>query len=333
MGGYVGFVGLGSMGGRMAKNLLTKNIRLTVFDNNKEKLLEFKEKGSNVCSSAAELASKCEKIFTMLPNGEDVLSVYTGKEGIMETLQQNTLCVDCSTIDQATSIQLSELVQTKKAKFLDAPVSGGVLGAEKATLTFMIGGDLNDIKKAEYLFELMGKNIVHCGKVGSGQVTKLCNNMLLASQMIALAEIMNMGEKLGLDPQVLTSVINSSSGRCWASDTYNPVPGVIPCTPASNNFEPGFTCTLMAKDLSLAQNLSTRNKIPIPMGSLAHQFYLYLLNNPNYASKDFSKILINTNEKIPKKGGGRIILRRSVFICLKDFFIDLLIHLKYFLIG
>ncbi|KAL7078330.1 hypothetical protein ACQ4LE_002752 [Meloidogyne hapla] len=286
----VGFIGLGCMGSRMAQNLISKNIRLTVYDSNPEKLLEFKEKGAKICSSAAELASKCKEIFTMLPNGEDVLSLYTGKSGIMETLRENTLCIDCSTIDQATSIQVSEIVETKNASFIDAPVSGGVLGAEKATLTFMVGGESKDFERAKPLFELMGKNTVHCGKVGSGQVTKLCNNMLLASQMIALAEIMNMGEKLGLDPTVLTSVINSSSGRCWASDTYNPVPGVIKGTPASNNFEPGFTCTLMAKDLSLAQNLSTRNKIPIPMGALAHQFYLHLLNDPKYKNKDFSVI-------------------------------------------
>lgn len=286
----IGFIGLGNMGAHMARNLLNRGAKLAIFDTDRGRMSEFLEKGALICSSPAEIASKCTELVTMLPNSSHVMSVYTEQSGILNTLQAGSLCIDCSTIDQSVTTQIAELVSNKGANFIDAPVSGGVLGAKNGTLCFMVGGEQKVFEKAKSVLELMGKNAVHCGKVGSGQATKLCNNLFLASQMVALAETMNLGVKLGLDPKILTSVINSSTGRCWASDTYNPVPGIIPGTPACADYAPGFSCTLMAKDLGLAQNLSTQCKTSIPMGSLAHQIYLWLSKEQQFKDKDFTVI-------------------------------------------
>ncbi|KAL3116079.1 hypothetical protein niasHT_007379 [Heterodera trifolii] len=290
----IGFIGLGNMGGHMARNLLSRGAQLVVYDVDQSKLETIQsERGPSalkIAKNPAEVASDCNEIVTMLPTSSHVRSVFVDKFGILDTLRQGSLCIDCSTIDQSASIFIAECVADKGSTFVDAPVSGGVLGARDGTLTFMVGGNDEAFQRARPILEMMGKKNVHCGKVGSGQATKICNNMLLSVQMVALAEALNLGVKMGLDPKVLTSVINSSSGRCWSSDTYNPCPGVLPNTPASSNYEGGFGCKLMAKDLGLAQNSSTQFKVPTPMGSLAHQIYLLLSAQPKFANKDFTVV-------------------------------------------
>uniref|UniRef100_A0A914HBE3 3-hydroxyisobutyrate dehydrogenase n=1 Tax=Globodera rostochiensis TaxID=31243 RepID=A0A914HBE3_GLORO len=272
----LGFIGLGNMGGHMARNLLSRGVQLVVYDVDKSKLETLQSQNASssslkVAENPAEVAANCNEIVTMLPNSAHVRSVFMDKFGILDTLKAGSLCLDCSTIDQSVSIFMAECVADRGCTFVDAPVSGGVLGAKDGTLTFMVGGNEDAFNRARPILALMGKNTVHCGKVGSGQATKICNNMLLSVQMIALAEALNLGVKMGLDPKMLTSVINSSSGRCWSSDTYNPCPGVLPNTPASSNYNGGFGCKLMAKDLGLAQNSSTQFK-------------------PKFADKDFTVV-------------------------------------------
>lgn len=288
----VGFIGLGNMGAHMARNLMGAGHKLIVFDVNKQVTDKFKSEGAEVAASPAEVAAASKDIVTMLPSSPHVRSVYTDKNGLLSTLQANSLCMDSSTIDQSASIEVSKLVAGKKSTYVDAPVSGGVLGAQNATLTFMVGGgeEAKTWQRVESWLKLMGKNIVNCGQVGNGQAAKICNNMLLGIEMIGVAETFNLGVRMGLDPKKLASIINTSSGRCWSSDTYNPVPGVIEGVPSGRGYEGGFGSSLMAKDLGLAQNASTLLQAPTPLGSLAHQLYRILSKDPNYGSKDFGVV-------------------------------------------
>ncbi|CAF0982279.1 unnamed protein product, partial [Didymodactylos carnosus] len=199
-------------------------------------------------------------------------------------------------IDVATSQKLAEIAEKKDIHFVDAPVSGGVTGAEKATLTFMVGAKTsNDFEKVKEILSVMGKNIVHAGTNGNGLAAKIANNMLLAISMIATAEAMNLGIKLGLDKNVLTKLINSSSGRCWSSEMYNPVPGIMPTGAASNDYNGGFACELMQKDISLALDAANDIKVNIPLGEHASKIYNNL-TKCGFAKKDFSVIYKYLNE-------------------------------------
>jgi 3-hydroxyisobutyrate dehydrogenase len=193
---YVGFIGLGNMGGFMARNLIKKGNRLIIYDVDKVKLGELANMGAKVAKNPAEVGEGADEvIFTMLPNSSHVESVFKNDDGIFKTLKSNSLCVDCSTIDPLVSVSLAEEAAKKQASFLDAPVSGGVVGAENATLTFMVGGCDKAFQRAKPYFDLMGKNAVYCGKSGAGQATKICNNMLLGIHMIGVAEALNLGVK------------------------------------------------------------------------------------------------------------------------------------------
>uniref|UniRef100_A0A0M3IG10 3-hydroxyisobutyrate dehydrogenase, mitochondrial n=1 Tax=Ascaris lumbricoides TaxID=6252 RepID=A0A0M3IG10_ASCLU len=332
----VGFIGLGNMGSHMARNLMRNGIKLVVCDVDASRVAQLKAEGAEVAQRPADIAIACERIITMLPSSPHVSKVFTADDGILSMMKSGTLCVDSSTIDQSISLDIAKRVANKGGHFVDAPVSGGVVGAKNATLTFMVGGDETSFRQANEILKFMGKNVIHCGKVGSGQATKICNNMLLGIQMIGVAETMNLGIKLavgkqqkfaiicywvgsgqatkicnnmllgiqmigvaetmnlgikmGLDAKQLTSIINMSSGRCWSSDTYNPVPGVIEGIPPSNAYIGGFGCTLIAKDLGLAQNASTAVQAPTPLGSLAHQLYRLLAKSPQYNKLDFGAI-------------------------------------------
>ncbi|ETN79762.1 3-hydroxyisobutyrate dehydrogenase [Necator americanus] len=285
----VGFIGLGNMGAHMARNLMKNGHKLVVYDINKTVLSAFKADGADVAGSPAEVAAAAKDIITMLPSSPHVRKAYGGDDGLLQKMQPGTLCIDSSTIDQTASIEVADWCKEKESTYVDAPVSGGVTGAQNATLTFMLGSGKcqKTFDRATSLIKFMGKNMVNCGEVGAGQAAKICNNMLLAIEMAGVAETMNLGIKMGLDAKVLAGIINTSSGRCWSSDTYNPVPGVIQGIPPSNGYQGGFGSALMAKDLSLAQNASTTTQSPTPLGSLAHQIYRLLAQDPKYSSKDF----------------------------------------------
>lgn len=283
----IGFIGLGNMGNHMARNILKKDYQLTVFDVDKSAISNLIEAGAKTASTGAETAKDVDVLISMLPSSQHVLNCYTGANGVLSSVKKGSLLIDSSTIDPFVSQEISEEVEKREAKFIDAPVSGGINAARDGTLTFMVGGSIENFDSAKSILEVMGSRIVHCGDVGMGQAAKLCNNMLLAINMIGTAEIFNLGQRLGLKDSVLNDIVNSSSGRCWSSELYNPVPGILPDVPSSRNYEGGFSTSLMAKDLSLAQSAATRTNTLIPLGSLAHQIYR-ILNTHGLSKKDFS---------------------------------------------
>lgn len=285
----VGFVGLGNMGGHMARNILKKGHKLTVFDINKLAVSKLVEAGAQAASSAAELSGEVDVLITMLPSNQHVLDCYTSDNGILSTARKNVLLIDSSTIDPSVSQTVSKEAKKRDARFIDGPVSGGVNAAKDGTLTFMIGGSSANFEASKSILEAMGSRIVYCGDVGMGQAAKLCNNMLLAISMIGTAEVFNLGQRLGLDAKVFNSIVNSSTGRCWSSEMYSPIPGLLPNVPSTSNYEGGFSTMLMTKDLSLAQTIATRTETVTPLGSLAYQIYRLLVTH-GLSQKDFSVV-------------------------------------------
>ncbi|KAK4884149.1 hypothetical protein RN001_000420 [Aquatica leii] len=282
----VGFIGIGNMGTRMASNLIKKGRSVKVFDASKAAAQTVT--GAQVCSSPKEAATDVDFVITMLPDGDIVKKVLTSDDGILKGIGKNTLLVDSSTINPITAQELHKIAENAGIQFLDAPVSGGVTGAAAATLTFMIGGNQDIGKKVEPYLMQMGGRIMHCGGPGAGQIAKLCNNLILGISMIGIAEGMNLGAKMGLDVKTLAKVVNTSTGRCWSSDTYNPVPGIMENVPAADNYNGGFQTQLIAKDLALASNVAVSCGAPIPLGSAAHQIYrtmaAYGLGNKDFSS-------------------------------------------------
>uniref|UniRef100_A0AAR2L6Y9 3-hydroxyisobutyrate dehydrogenase n=1 Tax=Pygocentrus nattereri TaxID=42514 RepID=A0AAR2L6Y9_PYGNA len=286
----VGFIGLGNMGNPMAKNLIKHGYPVIASDVFPESCKELQELGAQILDTPADVADKADRIITMLPSSPNVMDVYTGPNGILKKVKKGSLLIDSSTIDPAVSKEMAIAAEKMGAVFMDAPVSGGVGAATSGKLTFMVGGAEEEFTAAKELLSCMGANVVYCGQVGTGQAAKICNNMLLAIGMIGTAETMNLGiSRLGLDPKLLAKILNMSSGRCWSSDTYNPVPGVMEGVPSVNNYQGGFATTLMTKDLGLAQNTATNTKTPVILGSVAHQIYRMMCAR-GYANKDFSSV-------------------------------------------
>ncbi|XP_043511133.1 3-hydroxyisobutyrate dehydrogenase, mitochondrial isoform X1 [Frieseomelitta varia] len=283
----VGFIGLGNMGGQMARNILKQGHKLIVFDVNELAVSNLTEVGADRASSPADVVKDVEVVVSMLPSNQHVLNVYNIKNGLLSSAKRDTLLIDSSTTDPFVSQTLAKEAAKSGVNFVDGPVSGGVNAAKDGTLTFMVGGSKGNFELAKPLLKSMGSRIVHCGDVGMGQAAKLCNNMLLAVSMIGTAEAFNLGQKLGLDPKVLADIVNSSSGRCWSSELYNPVPGILDNVPSSQNYEGGFGVSLMAKDLGLAQSAAVNAEATIPLGSLAHQIYRAIIAQGS-AKKDFS---------------------------------------------
>uniref|UniRef100_A0A915K3L3 3-hydroxyisobutyrate dehydrogenase n=1 Tax=Romanomermis culicivorax TaxID=13658 RepID=A0A915K3L3_ROMCU len=286
----IGFIGLGNMGKHMAQNLAKAGQKLVIYDRLPAVMDAIKGEHVKKANSAAEVAEASDYVVTMIPTGKHVLEVFNGPKGILEGAKPKTLCMDSSTIEPSVAKEVYKSCKAKKVNFLDTPVSGGVGGAENATLTFMVGGDKADFDRSVPVLKCMGKNIFHCGAVGNGQAAKICNNMLLAITMIGTSETLNLGRKLGLDLKLLTDIINTSSGRNWSCDTYNPAPNIKPGCIASKNYEGGFQTTLMTKDLGLAQSVATSTMSPIPLGSLCHQIYRIMLAKPEYQTKDFAAV-------------------------------------------
>ncbi|KAJ3133517.1 hypothetical protein HK100_004377 [Physocladia obscura] len=302
------------MGFPMASNLLRKTESpFVVYDTHAPTTLKFTQlakelklsKNVSVAATPRDVAAECDVIVTMLPAGPHVRSVYLDeKNGLLAGIngRVNVLLIDSSTIDVATSRHVAEIAGQAGAVMLDAPVSGGTLGAEAGTLTFMVGSPTIETftLAKDTLFVHMGKNIVHCGTVGNGQVAKICNNMMLGISMIAAAETMNLGVRLGMDPKLLAGIINTSSGRSWSTDTYNPCPGVLPNVPASRDYTGGFGTSLMAKDLSLAVSAAHESKSTVTLGAVAHQIYNQVSTQKEYKIKDFSSIYKWLNDNSEK---------------------------------
>lgn len=282
----IGFIGLGNMGLRMANNLESKGNKLKVYDINTSAATKLK---ATVCKSPKEVAENSSVIITMLPNSKAVREAVLSDNGVLKALKPGSSIIDCSTIEPRAAQELGQIAAEKGVKFLDAPVSGGIKGAEAATLTFMVGGKKDCLAQVEPILLKMGSKVLYCGESGAGQVAKLCNNLILAVTMIATCEGMHLGAKLGLDPKLLASVVNTSTGRSWSSDAYNPVPGVMDNVPSSNNYQPGFSVQLMSKDLNLAEDAATQCNAPIPLGAISSQIYRTMCSN-GFKDKDFSSV-------------------------------------------
>ncbi|MFK8013109.1 MAG: 3-hydroxyisobutyrate dehydrogenase [Marinicellaceae bacterium] len=286
----IAFIGLGNMGGPMAENLIKAGHSLTVYDLNKDVLESAVEAGAKSANSAISALTNANIVISMLPNGSIVKSLFTGKKGLINHLSKDVLVIDSSTIAADDARFVAQACKSKGISMIDAPVSGGTAAAQAGTLTFICGGEAEDFAKAEPILKAMGKNIFHAGASGAGQVAKICNNMLLAIHMIGTAEALNMGTRQGLDAGVLSEIMKASSGNNWSLQVYNPYPDVMPNVPSSNDYNGGFMVNLMSKDLGLAQELASKSKSPIPLGSIAGQ--LYEMHKYNGAGpEDFSSIL------------------------------------------
>jgi len=288
---HIGFLGLGNMGGPMAHNLLKAGHQLYVFDVSATAVAGLTAAGAQEATSAGAIAKAgVEVIITMLPAAAHVREVYLGDDGLLANVQPGVLLIDSSTIDPMSAREVAAAAAKNGNPMIDAPVSGGTVGAAAGTLTFMVGGSEADFQKVQPILAAMGKNIVHCGDCGNGQVAKVANNMLLGISMIGAAEAMSLGVALGMDAKVLAGVINSSSGRCWSSEIYNPFPGVVENSPAARGYSGGFGTDLMLKDLGLASEAAKQVRQPVILGALAQQLYQAFSMQGN-GTLDFSAII------------------------------------------
>ena len=286
----IGFIGLGNMGGPMAANLIKAGHKLRVFDVSEAAMAKAAGAGAERASSAGDAARGAEAVITMLPAGQHVREVYLGPQGLVASPAPGALFIDCSTIDVATAREVSAAAEAAGADMIDAPVSGGVAGAEAATLTFMAGGKESAFRRAEPLLACMGRTVIHAGGPGNGQAAKICNNMILGISMIAVSEAFALADKLGLDNQTLFDVASKSSGQCWSLTSYCPVPGPVPGSPANRGYAPGFTAAMMLKDLRLAQDASRMTGANTPLGAEAAALY-GLFASHGAGGLDFSAII------------------------------------------
>jgi 3-hydroxyisobutyrate dehydrogenase len=285
----IGFIGLGNMGAPMAVNLVKAGHQITGFDIVAGRADAVAAKGGRAAATSAEAAAAGEVVITMLPAGPDVRAVYLGNGGILGRARKDALLIDCSTIDVETARIVATAANDAGFNMLDAPVSGGVIGAETAGLTFMVGGNVDAFERGRALLTAMGRTIVHAGPAGNGQAAKVCNNMMLGVSMIAVCEAFALAERLGLAPQTLFDISAKSSGQCWALTSYCPVPGPVPASPANRDYEAGFTASRMLKDLRLAQQAAGGSASATPLGAAAANLY-QLFVNENTGGLDFSAI-------------------------------------------
>ena len=284
----IAFIGVGNMGNPMARNLMAAGHAVTAFDISADFLARIADAGAKTAASAGEAVAGAEVVITMLPAGKHVKDVYLG--GLFDALEPGTLLIDCSTIDVAAAREVHAAAAEKGFPMVDAPVSGGVGGAEAATLTFMVGGADDAVASARPLLDKMGKTIVHCGGAGNGQAAKICNNMMLGIQMASVAEAFVLAEKLGLDAQRLFDVSSTASGQCWSLTTYCPVPGPVPTSPANRAYEPGFAAALMLKDMGLALAAAKDTGADVSVAEKAAALYQDY-SDAGQAGKDFSGII------------------------------------------
>ncbi|MFF1880140.1 3-hydroxyisobutyrate dehydrogenase [Pseudarthrobacter sp. NPDC058196] len=294
----IAFIGLGHMGLPMAINLARAGYPVTGFDLMPAALAEAGDNGVSVASSAAAAAKDADVIITMLPAGRHVLAAYQGETGLLTAARPNSLFIDCSTISVEDARSAHELITAAGHHGLDAPVSGGVVGAAAGTLTFMVGGNEEDFATAKPVLEAMGKRTVHCGTPGAGQAAKVCNNMILAVSMIAVSEGFVLGEQLGLSHQALFDVAANATGQCWALTTNCPVPGPVAASPANRGYQPGFAAALMAKDLGLAAHALESTGVDARLGAMAEEIYRRFAEGEG-GQQDFSAIIneIRANSK------------------------------------
>jgi len=291
----IGIVGLGAMGAPMARNLLKAGHTLKVYDKAAAAVNALISDGAQP-ATLDRLARDVEAVITVLRTGEVVTDVLTGDAGLFAQAPTDTLFIDSSTIDVNTARTLSARAVAAGMTMLDAPVSGGVPGAEAATLTFMVGGEDADVIRAKPILEAMGRSIVHVGPAGAGQAAKICNNMILGISMIAVAEAFRLADKLGLKAETLYEIVSRSSGNCWVLNNNHPVPGLVPASAANHDYRPGFSSALMLKDLRLSQDAAHHFGAYTPLGGHAAELYDDFVRAGN-AELDFSAIMKRIESK------------------------------------
>ena len=285
----IGFIGLGNMGGPMAHNLAKAGFDVVGFDTQEVKVDQVK-----IVSTSKECVSNSDVVITMLPNGEILKSVANK---IIQHMRHGSIFLDCSTVDVESAKSVAEISESYGIIPLDAPVSGGIGGAEAGTLTFMVGGSAEGFNEAKKLFDIMGQKAVHCGNSGNGQSAKVCNNMILGATMVATCEAFSLADKLGLDRQSMFDVVSTSSGYSWSMNAYCPAPGIGPYSPSDNNYIPGFSSDLMLKDLILSQIAAESVDADTPMGNLAMKLYKTFVEEEDGSGKDFSAMLPRFEKK------------------------------------
>ena len=284
----IGFIGLGNMGLPMANNISKAGIEVNAFDLSEKALIQAENLGMSIKQDSKGVLEDIDALITMLPNGSSVEKIFL-EDNLLEVINKRTLIIESSTISPGISKKISTIAKNHGISMLDAPVSGGVKGAELGNLTFIVGGSQADLEKGLSLFKIMGDKIFYAGESGSGQIAKLCNNMLLAVHMCGTAETLALGVNNGLDPVVLSEIMKNSSGGNWSLEKYNPYPGVMETAPASENYSGGFLNSLMLKDLKLASELALGSKSTTPMGKLAMQLYEEMMDD-GFGTLDFSSI-------------------------------------------
>ena len=286
----IAFIGLGNMGAPMALNLIKAGHEVAVFDLVAPAMDPVVKAGARGAKSATDAASGAQVVISMLPASQHVESLYLGEEGLLTRIADGALVIDCSTIAPQSARKVALAAAARGLDMVDAPVSGGTGGAVAGTLTFIVGGEPAVFERARPVLEQMGKNIVHAGACGAGQVAKIANNMMLGIQMAGAAEALALGVANGLDPVVLSDIISKSSGRNWAFELYNPWPGVMESAPAARGYAGGFGVDLMLKDLGLAAEAAMGSRAVVPLGELARN--LYALHSAQGNGKlDFSSIV------------------------------------------
>ena len=296
----IGFIGLGNMGAPMAANLVKAQHHVTGYDVVAAPVAALAEQGGHGAESAMQAAAAGDIVVTMLPAGPQVRHVYLGPDGIIARAQKGALLIDCSTIDVETARLVAEEAKKAGLEMLDAPVSGGTIGAAAGTLTFMVGGEPAAFARARLILEAMGRTIVHAGPSGAGQTAKICNNMILAASMIAVCEGFALAEKLGLPAQTLFDICSTSTSQCWAMTGYCPVPGPVPAAPSNRGYAAGFTAANMLKDLRLSQQAAGSAGAATPLGAAAANLYQLYVDDGG-GPFDFSGIMQFLNRAAAKR--------------------------------
>ena len=286
----IAFIGLGNMGGPMARNLVASGHGVTGFDVVPAAVEAAAAAGVKSAASAADAVAGAEVVITMLPAGEHVRSSYLGPDGLAAKAAPGSLMIDSSTIDVASARAVHEAAAAAGHLMIDAPVSGGVAGADAGTLTFMCGGPEAAFDRARPLLEIMGRNVVHAGGPGTGQAAKVCNNMILGITMVGISEAFNLAEALGLEHRKLFDISSVSSGSCWAMLNHLPVPGIVETSAANRDYKPGFAAAMMQKDLKLSQTAASEAGVATPLGASAAALYTVMVNS-GQGDLDYSAII------------------------------------------
>ena len=283
----IAFIGLGHMGSGMAANLVKAGHDVRAFDLSSDAMAQAIKDGATAAASLADACNGVEAVVTMLPAGQHVLSVYAD---VFQHAPKSALLIDASTIDVDSARKVNSQAAAAGFAMVDAPVSGGVAGAQGGTLTFMCGGTDQAFARAEPILSHMGKAVIHAGAAGAGQAAKICNNMLLAITMIGTCEAFALAEKLGLKDQTFFDIASKASGQNWSMTSYCPVPGPVPSSPANRDYQPGFAAGLMLKDLTLAMQAAAQASADTPLGAKAHALYDALCAQ-GHAMQDFSYMM------------------------------------------